>query len=154
METLLTHWDWQTGLQLLLDVILLILVLSLLLRRPKLPTSDTRDVVASFEKIIEETKTLGAEFEKNLQERSTLIRQVLEGLDAKLEEARNIVQKLERLTSPSPERNSSPEAPDPETILNLAQRGLSVQEIARRTRRPIGEVELVLNLEKLARKKG
>lgn len=155
----LQHGDWQTILQLLLDGLLLVLVLVLLWdRRRSASSPSSHQVVESFQRILAETQTLSDAFERNLKERGRLMEQILASLDAKLEEARTVLKRLEQHRSvapespPAPPRDPSPKTPA-ERILQLADAGHSPQDIASRIRRPVGEVELVLNLHKLQHKK-
>lgn len=151
--------NWHTLLQLVLDGLLLALVLVLLWeRRRKVSSAPSTDVVESFERILAETRTLSEAFDQNLRERGRLIEKVLEALDIKLEEARAVLDRLERCrrgaadAAPPTARDPSPKTVA-ERILHLAGAGHTPQEIASRIRRPIGEVELVLSLHKLQQKK-
>ncbi len=151
--------DWHSTLQLLVDGLLLVLVLVLLWdRRRNVSSASSQHVVESFQRILAETQTLSDAFDRNLKERGRLIEKLLESLDAKLEEARTILKRLEQhraVASDSlhaPPRDSSLKTPA-ERILQLADAGHSPQDIASRVRRPVGEVELVLNLHKLQHKK-
>jgi len=155
----LQHGDWHVTLQILLDVLLLVLVLVLLWdRRRTLFSTSSRQVVASFERILAETQTLSDAFEKNLKERGRLIENLLASLDARLDEARAVLKRLEQHqavkpdSSPATPRDPSPKTPA-ERILQLADAGHSPQDIATRIRRPVGEVELILNLHKLQQEK-
>lgn len=158
MAAWLQNGDWSTILQLVLDGLLVVLVLVLLWdRRRKVSSVQSRHVVESFERILAETQTLSEAFERNLRERGRLIEKVLEALDTKLEDARAVLKRLEQGTQVTPgAASATPRDPSSRTlaerILQLADAGHSPQDIATRMRRPVGEVELVLNLHKLQKK--
>lgn len=155
----LQHSDWTTMLQLALDGLLLFLVLVLLWnRRRKVPLETSNFPLESFERILSETKALSEEFDRNLRERGRLIQNFLDALDAKLAEARGVLKQLQQ-QGEFPAMAGTAARPEPaskavvERILHLADAGSSPQEIAARIHRPVGEVELVLNLHKLQQKK-
>lgn len=147
---------WLGLTQLLLDVALLGFVIYLVVRRPQ-PIKGAEQLIGSLDKIIDESQSIAAEFENNLRERQALTRRVLEGLDERLEEARALCRKLEELQkrSAAPSRRDAPSRSlprnaDHEKILQLAGKGLGAEAIAKRVGKPVGEVELILNLEKLS----
>jgi len=155
VESFFTQMDWKTGLQLLVDLGLLALLAGLILsRRRNRSEAELRSLIGTFEGIVSETKSLADEFETNIQERARLIQRILGLLDEKLEQARDTLARLEARSSGAPPPSAPPrERKDTASILQLARSGLSVQEIAQATQRPVGEVELVLSLDKLARPK-
>ncbi len=141
--------------QIVLDVILIILVLIFFARRPKtLVIPERDDLLASFDRIIQETKEIASVFDANLQERQNLIQQVLTQLDARLDEARKTLEEFQTLHSP---RRSPPPQEVPSRnaeqleILRLAKQGLDADAIAQRIRKPRGEVELILKLHRLSK---
>ncbi len=157
----LQNSEWSTLLQLLLDLFLLLLVVILLWqrRRPSLSkSSEPRHVLESFERILNETKVLSEEFDRNLRDRGRLIQNVLEALDAKVSEARSVLKKLEELQGLASAASCEAQGEIPsktlaQRIRALADAGHSPQEIASKTHRALGEVELILGLHKLEQKK-
>lgn len=154
---LLVEWltessNLTTTMQLLLDLSLLVLVVYLLKRRPR-AVAPSFDVAESIDKIIAETKEIAESFDANLQERQKLIQQLLRKLDQQLEEGRRVCQKLEQLQQnlPSlpPVGLSSQPATDTLDIVMLAKKGLDAGAIAKRLQKPLGEVELVLKLQRI-----
>lgn len=152
LEWLTEQSNLTTALQLLLDLSLLVLVVYLLKRRPK-PSMPSLDVAESIDKIIAETKEIAESFDANLQERQKLIQQLMRKLDQQLDEGRKICQKLETLQQNIPPISSASMGTQPNTdnydVVMLARKGLDVSAIARRLQKPVGEVELVLKLQKI-----
>ena len=146
-------------LQIGIDVIMLgLLAAIMLVKRPKISKRDEA-VVASLEKIVEETTEISKKFEINLEKRQDLLKQITAKLDERIQEGRKICARLEELSKidierMSPVKLSAPE-PDPhvtgrQKVLALAGKGMNAAEIAKRLKRPLGEVELILNLRKIA----
>jgi hypothetical protein len=143
--------------QILLDIGLIGFIAFLFLKRPKNHQA-IEDLARSMGKIVEETKEISVQFEANLHERQKIIQQLLLKLDQKVSEAQQVCQKLENLqrqaqcspppafTVPSPRSIQS----DSHEILRLAQRGLDAAAIAKRLQKPLGEVELILNLQRIS----
>jgi hypothetical protein len=161
MQTLLEWLHAQpfllTGAQIVLDVILIAVVLVYFMRRPKaLVIPGREELLASFERIIRETKEIADAFDSNLEQRRQLIQQVLTQLDSRLEEAQNTVDQLQNqplthsLPGTPPEGSTRHE--DQQAILRLANQGLDAETIAQRIKKPRGEVELILKLQRLAKR--
>ncbi|SMC19373.1 hypothetical protein SAMN02746041_00656 [Desulfacinum hydrothermale DSM 13146] len=153
MESFWTQMDWHTGLQLLIDLVLVALLAGLFLsRRRGGSEEELRSLLGTFEGIVSETKTLADEFEKNLQQRAELIQHILGLLDEKLEKAKDTLDRLDTKPGRTESRPAPPsQRKDTASILRLARSGLSAEEIALATQRPVGEVELILSLDRLAR---
>lgn len=142
--------------QIALDLALIVLVLMFFMRRPKsLVIPGREELLASFDRIIQETNDIASVFDTNLQERQAIIQQVLVQLDARLEEARKTIEQLQTLQT-APPQNAPQDAPsrnaDQQEILRLARQGLDADSIAQRTRKPRGEVELILKLHRLSKR--
>lgn len=141
--------------QILLDLGLIGFMALFFLKRPKNQQA-VEELAQSLGKIVEETKDISTQFESNLQERQRIIQQLLLRLDQKLDEARQVCQKLESLQrqaqipSPAPAEVTPPRQSDSQEILRLAQRGLDAAAIAKRLQKPLGEVELILSLQRIA----
>jgi hypothetical protein len=161
MQTLLEWLQAQpfllTAAQIVLDVILIVVVLVFFMRRPKALVIPGRDeLLASFERIIRETKEIAEAFDSNLEQRQQLIQQVLTQLDSRLEEAQITVDQLQNkplthsLNTTPPEGSSRQE--EQQEIQRLASQGLDVETIAQRIKKPRGEVELILKLQRLTKR--
>jgi hypothetical protein len=158
-------WEWireqptvLTVSQIVLDLAVILLVAMAFLRRHRTPpATGHEEVAASFERIMKETQQIAADFDTNLQERQRLLQQVTGRLDSRIQDAERISQRLESLMkdaeyraqreTPTPSRNS-----DQQAVLLLAKKGLTQDDIARRLKKPVGEVELILKLHKFSRK--
>jgi hypothetical protein len=141
-------------LQIFLDLMLALLVIILLARKPKtVNPAAYEELTTSLEKIITETRQLASDFERNLQERHKLIKQITSQLDSRLNEAKSVCTQLETLQH-SAEQMARPEPlkrnADQQEVLRLARKGLEAEAIARQLRKPVGEVELILKLNKLS----
>jgi hypothetical protein len=160
MHTILEWFNGQTHilaiLQIALDLALILLVLLLLTRkRGNTATAGHQELTDSLERIIGETKQIAIEFDSNLQERKLLIQQILSRLDVHLEEARQVARQLESQHSVSRNRlTKEPPARDTghHEILLLAKEGHDARSIATQLKKPIGEVELILKLQRLSDK--
>jgi hypothetical protein len=117
-------------------------------------------VMKSFEKIVEETALISQRFEINLEKRQDLLQQITAKLDQRIHEAESLCTRLEIESSQIntdklAAQNSSSAGPrsqegDQQKVLFLAGKGLDASEIAKSLKRPVGEVELILNLQKIA----
>ncbi len=144
------------AIQIALDFLILIALLLFFFvsRRQKSPASAGEELLQAFEKIIEDTRTIGNEFETNLQERQALIQQLLARLDQRIQEAQRAVDTLKdaqpmRLRTPDPAQ-SLPNQSDYKQVVTLAKSGMDAQAIAKRLQKPVGEVELILNIQRLS----
>jgi hypothetical protein len=116
-------------------------------------------VMKSFEKIVEETALISQRFEINLEKRQDLLQQITAKLDQRIHEAESLCTRLEQLSQINTDKlavqhSSSagprPQGGDQQKVLFLARKGLDASEIAKSLKRPVGEVELILNLQKIA----
>jgi hypothetical protein len=144
----------STLLQISLDVLLIVLVIILLVKRPKAfnPTG-YEELTTSLEKIINDTKQLASDFDVNLQERHKLIQQITSHLDSRLTEARSVCSQLEAQIQ-SAEHTAYKEPVkrnvDHQEVLRLTRKGLSAESVANMLKKPLGEVELILKLNKMS----
>ncbi|MDY6910644.1 MAG: hypothetical protein SWC40_12015 [Thermodesulfobacteriota bacterium] len=139
-----------------LDVLLFALIMVLIARRPR-GVKGGDELVHTLERIVTDTRTLSDEFERNLRERREVIQHILDGLDRRLDEAKEIHDRLAALQLSKRESGKDRTPPpgntgDHRLVVTLAQKGLSAQAIAKKLRKPIGEVELILNLQRLSSK--
>lgn len=115
-------------------------------------------ITASIREVFEETQSLAEGFDANLRERQTLMRRSLEKLDRQIETATRLKADLEAIQTgmaqapvpPNQADESSVRHSEQHLIHQLSQQGLPPRAIAERLRKPLGEVELVLNLRTLA----
>jgi hypothetical protein len=148
--------NFLTLMQIFLDLFLIALLCIFIRNRPKqLALPGREELVTSLEQIIQDTRQIATGFEANLQERHKLIEQVLAQLDLRLDEARKVSQQLvSGRVAGSAIAPAATEAPgriaDHHEILRLAEQGLDPQAIAARLKKPLGEVELIVKLRRLA----
>ena len=142
--------------QIVLDLGLIAFMALFFLKRPKSHRA-VEDLAQSMGKIVEETKDVSVQFEGNLQERQKIIQQLLFRLDQKVDEAQQVCQKLETLQRQAQvtqaavlQAGHGAKPFDSQEILRLAQRGLDAVAIAKRLQKPLGEVELILNLQRIS----
>jgi hypothetical protein len=163
MESILKLFETQASLnsmfQIGIDVIMLgMLAMIMVVKKPRISKKDEA-IMESFDKIVEETAAVSQSFEINLGKRQELLKQLTAKLDQRIREAQDLCARLEQLpmkdTSKLADQNSSSPAPrsrnsDQQKVLFLAGKGLDAAEIAKNIKRPVGEVELILNLQKIA----
>lgn len=163
MESILKILEARTSFnaifQIGMDVVILVLLaLVLRVKRPRMSPKD-EDLVESLGKVIEETAEISRKFEANLEKRQELLQQITAKLDERIQEGRQLCARLEHLSRVENERaaivHSSNAVPgghtsDHQKVLALARKGLDADEIAKRIKRPVGEVELILSLRKIA----
>jgi hypothetical protein len=139
-------------LQIILDVGLIILLFLLLGRRSR-PLDGAEELIQTLEKILEETTAITTEFDANLHERKMLLQNILAKLDDRLNEAEKVCKRLEGAQSVAVVNNPAPLAPpkgnDHDKVFKLPNKGLAAEAIAKRLQKPLGEVELILNLKKM-----
>jgi len=151
--------------QVVLDVVILVMLAVLLMGKKHRASKADETVLESFEKIIKETAAISREFETNLEQRQQLIQQITGRLDQHIQEGRDLCARLERLNHTSADNLAALTAAAPvqaqttilqngktdhQKVLFLANKGLSPSEIAKSLRRPLGEIELILSLQKIA----
>ena len=163
MESILKLFETQASFnsmfQIGVDVIILsVLAVVLTVKRPRISKKDEA-VMKSFEKIVEETAAISQSFEINLEKRQELLQHLTAKLDQRIQEAQSMCGRLEQLSRIDADKlavhNSSNAGPrsqnsDQQKVLLLARKGLGASEIAKSLKRPVGEVELILNLQKIA----
>lgn len=146
-------------LQIGIDVIILGLLVAIMrVKRPAMSKKDEA-MVGSFQKIVEETAEISRKFEANLEKRKDLLQQITGKLDERIQEGEKLCVRLEQLSRieteraanrHSPDTDSNVHASDQQKVLSLAAKGLHAGEIAKRLKRPLGEIELILHLRKIA----
>lgn len=153
-----SHSSLGGVLQIGLDILILgLLAAVFLVKRPRISRKD-EEVMKSFERIIEETRAISQEFEANLEKRQNLLQQISMKLDQRIQEAQSLCSRLEQLCAAEIQRlsekvlisTSHSGQTDQQKVLILAKKGLNASEIAKSLKRPIGEIELILNLQKIS----
>ncbi len=152
--------DWFLGnnnmviaLQVALDILVIALLLYLL-TKPAKKFEGTEAVVDSLQQVIDETRQISEAFDKNLQERQELMKGIIRTLDQKIHEAETACRKLDGLRrsmdSISSTQISAFASTENQDIIRLARAGLDARAIARKLQKPLGEVELILNLARIS----
>jgi hypothetical protein len=142
-------------LQIGVDVIMLgLLVVILTVKRPRISKRD-ESVMKSFDKIIEETAEISKRFEINLEKRQELLQQIIAKLDQRIQEAQRLCSEFsqaesDKLATAQPGSRVQSQKADQQKVLALSRKGLDASQIAKDLKRPVGEVELILNLQKIA----
>lgn len=138
-----------------LDLLLVLSLLIFMLKREKsvVSISGGEELMESLERIIEETRTIAGEFDANLRERQVLIQQIMAKLDVRIEESGKMIHEMRALQQNNRHYQIAEAAPsqslDPHDVLRLARAGHSAESIARKLKKPLGEVELILKLKRM-----
>lgn len=119
---------------------------------------------AALDRFLKESAKISKSFEANLADKKELSTSLIIKLDRRLADYRALLAQTDAAVKEAEKRlaqivqgGKTPAAPEagnpaaPETralVLRLAQKGLSVEEIAERAKLLRGEVELIINLEK------
>ena len=141
------------------DVIILgLLGVIVTVRKLRISKKD-EGVMKSFGNIVEETALISQRFKINLEKRRDLLQQITAKLDQRIQEAESLCTRLDELSQVNTDklaaRHSSsagprPQGADQKKALLLAREGLDACEISKSLKRPVGEVELILHLQKIA----
>ncbi len=137
----------------LLDGVLIVCFILLWRRRSILPAG-SHELREDLRQLINDMNGMSSKLATNLEERMAIVQRISAHLDEKIREAEEMAEKLrevkekEAVSSAAkllPQKNS-----EGEQVLLLAKKGLHAEAIARRLQKPLGEVELILNLKKLS----
>lgn len=159
-------------LQLLLEVLLFILLISIWRRtgrsnQPRLP----EDFSAAMDKFLGEAEKISHSFEDNLKDRKELLADLILKLDRRLAEYQALLKLTEASlaaaqkkaselknsaasVSPAasavlPDSKANPAAPEVRAlVLRMAEKGCPPEEIAAKAKLRLGEVELIIDLER------
>jgi cell shape-determining protein MreC len=155
LNLLETRTSFNALLQIGIDVIILGLLAALFyVKRPGVSQND-ETLVATLEKIMAETAEISRKFEANLQKRQELLQQITSKLDERIQEGEKLCARLDRLSRVEADKaaaryslNSKPKSQtsDQQKVIALARKGLPASEISKLLKRPVGEIELILNL--------
>lgn len=136
----------------LLDVVLIVCFILLWRRRSRLPEG-SQELKQNLQQLINEMNGMTATFAANLEERMAIVQRITAQLDEKIREAEKMVKDLDRVKQKDPPTRvakPSPKNSEGEQVVLLAKKGLDAEAIARKLQKPVGEVELILNLKKLS----
>jgi hypothetical protein len=143
--------------QLALDIVILALLAMVFFEKKKKSVRGNDELLQTFGRILDETQTISKEFEVNLEQRQLLLQQITAKLDQRIAEAQQVVARLGELAAAPPRDGSEgdsgmgiPKSQDQRQVLSLARKGLDATQIARQLRKPVGEVELILSLQKIS----
>ena len=165
-------------LQLLLEVVLFVLLLFIWRRTSRMSSQAAspqmpEELTASMENFLVEAEKISQTFTDNLQERKELSADLILKLDRRLAEYQTLLKmteaslaaaqkkaaEIKKITSsapaapastkPSSEIKANPAAPEVRAlVLQLAKKGCPPEEIASRAKLRLGEVELIIDLER------
>jgi len=142
--------------QMAIDIFMLILLVVVLknMARKKQGAADLDPAFSHPENLLREMRQISETLEKNLEEKRTLTRNVITELEILLSDAENAAQRLEGLMGAWKKSGfSEKKSPtDTERLKNsamaLLEKGVARKEIARRLDIPLGELELMLKLQR------
>lgn len=151
---LLDNNNLVSALQIALDILVIALLLYHV-TKPARKLNNPDAATDSLQKVIDETRRISEVFDKNLQERRELIQSIVRKLDQEVRDAEAAYQKLNTLRkqvdSVSSTQIATFTSPENQDILRLARAGMDARGIARKLQKPVGEVELILNLARISK---
>jgi hypothetical protein len=157
-------WPWVLAGALVLLNLATILVVAVLLRlhvrrvetRREAPAEDSAFAQAELTTLREDVADLVRQLDRLAEDIDARVEDRADKLRGLLTRADERIADLQRLSSQSPRpAREPPAAGSPRAeVLHLAGQGLDAVEIARRTNLDVGEVELVLSLERSVRVDG
>lgn len=147
-------------LQVTLEAFLVILMIVFLLKlkhRVRGETQVPQELQSAMERFLNESERLSETFSQNLKQKKELSVSLLLKLERKINEMKSLLEEAERdlskaghsrLSLPESDK-ANPAAPENRAlVLKLADRGLGIEEIARKAHLHRGEVELIIDLER------
>ncbi len=156
-------------LQLALEGLLVFLLLVLLIRSRRKDKEDParmpNNLKESIERFLSESEKISQSFAQNLKDKKDLSASLILKLDRRLADYRTLLKQVEEsfieaqkkaheqvpapITFAAEIDRANPAAPEVRTmVLQLAKKGLTIEEIAQKARLHRGEVELIIDLEK------
>jgi len=157
-----------TFMQVALEVILVILLLVIWRRTRAVRIEETprlpEDWQQPLEKFLEEAGRLSAAFERNLEDKKNLSADLILKLDRRLSDYQALLKQTEAAfnkaqkkmaglrqgdNAPAADAQANPAAPEVRAlVLQMAKKGHPPEEIAAKARLHLGEVELIIDLER------
>lgn len=154
----ITNWfldntNMVSALQIAMDI-LVIALLMYYVTKPARKIEGTEAAMDSLQRIIDETCQISEVFDKNLQERQELMQGIIRRLDQEVREAETVYRKLDTLRKSmdtiSSTQISTFASSENQDILRLSKAGMDPKAIARKLQKPLGEIELILNLARIS----
>ena len=147
------------GLQIVLEIILVVLMGFILIRMRNIRSGGAdvpEDVRLAMDRFLVQSEKLSRAFTETLHQKKELSVSLLLKLEHKINEMNRLLEQAEhglsqaKLSRPTLiEERANPAAPENRAqVLHLAEQGLSIENIAKKTNLHRGEVELILDLEK------
>ena len=133
-------------------LILLVIILATVLirsRRTVIQPAETVGQAIDFDGLkewVKEAESICETLSKNLQEKRKIAKRVVAQLDGKIEQMNELLNRLNEKGPPPPEEGKSKDVHS--LIIEMADSGCHVSQIARWLRISEGEVQLVLDLKK------
>ncbi|MDR1050455.1 MAG: hypothetical protein LBP95_05115 [Deltaproteobacteria bacterium] len=173
----LTIMRLQAGLEAVLVILLAVLLWRSARRRTPDPAAVPDNLKNSIERFLAESEKIAAAFQVNLEDKKNLTADLILKLDRRLADYRELLEQTGRAAADAERRilrlgdelgeqvrlqaaqaqaqaqaagegRANPAAPEVRSmVLQLAKKGLSVEDIAVRSRLHRGEVELIIDLE-------
>ncbi len=131
----------------------------LLWKRRSSPPEGSQELKQSLQSLVDDMNGLAGTFAANLEGRAVIIQKMLKSLDEKIVQGESMLKRLQeaegRVASqkPPPPLPTSMRSSEAGQVLALAAKGMDADAIARRLQKPLGEVELILNIQRLTREK-
>ena len=129
--------------QMLVQLLLLLLIFRLIWRDRK-RSAVGGEALDQLKALLEHSSKLSAEFNAQVENGVKLVRQAGSELDAKIGEALEIRRSLEA----SLQKSSMARRYSRDDVIKLARGGYDVREIAGITELPVGEIELMISLDR------
>jgi len=156
--------SWLDYFQLALNFVLITLLAIFAFRKKPLQTSQfkeacekTEALAHSLTEIAKEHETIAKQFEVNLEIKRRLIQELITQLEQRITEAKETAEYLEQLLENAKDAGKGTilglKNPEHERIIQLANKGFTIQSIAQQVQKSVGEVELIINLYKASLKK-
>ncbi len=129
----------------------------ILWKRRSCPPDGSQELKQNLQSLVDDMNGLAGTFAANLEERAVIIQKMLQALDEKIAQGESVLRRLKevegKVSSQKPPAVTFQRSSDAGSVLALAGKGLDAEAIARRLQKPLGEVELILNIQRLTREK-
>ena len=156
--------SWLDYFQLALNAVLITLLAIFAFRKKPYQTPQfkeacekTEAIAHSLTEIAKEHEIIAKQFEANLEIKRRLIHELITQLEQRIAEAKETAENLEQLLEKirDVERGTilGLKNPEHERIIQLANKGFTIQSIAQQVQKSVGEVELIINLYRASLKK-
>ena len=150
--------EWVAG-EMLVDLVLLGVLSYLIFRLRQQKVGAGQVVEDKSSRVVKEIQQLHGDLEKNLSEKRTLTKRILARLEHRLSSAEELSRNLEGLLAQAKKLNPGgnwQDKPAEDTrqsaVMALGAKGISAAEIASILQLPLGEVTLMLKLQRGSRR--